>query len=382
MRGQSNWVFAGIFAFVLLTAVASSAEPIKAVSVKGFGEFGNDVKVVIDRIVPREETEFMDPTCVYWNKDDTYFVIDLGKVVQIEGITIQCDNNDDYRLEASEDGRNYSPLLDVSGDFGDIAFGMETISTLPGDPQYVPEAVMTPTRARYLKLSASGGDGAYAVSEVLIFGTITAKQVERPAPDTKQTGNLEQIFDAMDKDHDGRISLDEYAAIWKDKLDVRSNFAYFDKDQSGYIEKAEFLGLAEQLKSRKQGAKTTPMPEAKSPRAARSSNQTLPPALQGGQALKLDPEKVRNALAALREWPKLTQAAQSGRTGVIDEACRKYHFENWVELNMTVSLVCGLGAQLTNNPAAKDQLAALYGTEAVKILSTPQAREQLGDCPR
>jgi hypothetical protein len=55
----------------------------------------------------------------------------------------------------------------------------------------------------------------------------------------------------MRTDHDGKVSMDEYASRWKDKLDVQSNFAYFYKDHSGYIERAEYLGQAEDLKTKK-----------------------------------------------------------------------------------------------------------------------------------
>jgi hypothetical protein len=107
---------------------------------------------------------------VYWHTADTYFIIDLGAVVQIEGITLQVDNNDDYSLDDSVDDKNYTPLLFIGSDWGEIGFGMETISTIKGDPEYISKAALAPTRGRYLKLSAGGGDDAYAASEVLIFG--------------------------------------------------------------------------------------------------------------------------------------------------------------------------------------------------------------------
>ncbi len=237
-------------ALVFSFAVAAMAvEPIKAVSVKGFGEYGNNVRVLIDRVMPPEETEYMDLACVYWHTAETYFIIDMGEVIRIEGITLQVDNNDDYSLDVSIDGKNYTPLLFISSDWGEMGFGMETISTVKGDPEYVPEAMMAPTRGRYLKLSAGGGDVAYAASEVLVFGEKEAPASHQATATTKE--GLEQIFDSMDADHDGKVSLDEYAAKWKDKLDVQSNFAYFDKDRSGYIERAEYLGLAEGPKAKK-----------------------------------------------------------------------------------------------------------------------------------
>ena len=371
----------GLALFFSFAFTAMAVEPIKALSAKGFGEYGNNVGVLIDRSIPPEETEYMDPACVYWHTAETYFIIDLGTVVRIEGITIQADNNDDYILEVSEDGKKYSPLLFISSDWGEIGFGMETISTVKGDPEYVPEAALAPTRGRYLKLSAGGGDAAYAASEVLVFGT-----KEAPAPghstETHKKEGLEQIFDSMDADHNGKVSLDEYAAIWKNKLDVPANFDYFDKDHSGYIERSEYLGLARDLKTKKKPVPTAPPPKHTAATPSPSADETIPPALQGGINLKLDPNKVRNALPALSEWPKLTDAVKSGHNQVIDDACRKYHFENWYDLDMTMSRICNIGMQLMNNPSSKDYFSSRYGHEAVEILSTARARKELVNCPR
>ncbi|MCG7853628.1 MAG: hypothetical protein MIO92_14000 [Methanosarcinaceae archaeon] len=372
----------GLAVFFSFAVAAMAVEPIKALSVKGFGEYGNNAGVLIDRAIPPEETEYTDPACVYWHTAGTYFIIDLGSVVQIEGITIQVDNNDDYSLEVSEDGKKYSPLLFISSDWGEMGFGMETISTVKGNPEYIPEAALVPSRGRYLKLSAGGGDDAYAASEVLVFGKQDAP-ASHHATETPKKEGLEQIFDSMDADHDSKVSLDEYAAIWKDKLDVPANFAYFDKDHSGYIERSEYLGLARNLKTKKKPVPTAPPPKHMATPPSPSADETIPSALQGGINLKLDPNKVRNALPALSEWPKLTDAVKNGQTQVIDDACRKYHFESWYELDMIMSRICNIGTQLIDNPSSKDHFSSRYGQKAVDILSTAKARKELKKhCPR
>lgn len=96
--------------------------------------------------------------------------------------------------------------------------------------------------------------------------------------------------------------------------------------------------------------------------------------------MKLDPEKVKNALAAMDEWSELRRAAQTGNAGRIDAACKKYHFDNWFDLDMTLSRVCNVGSQLMTNPESRAHLSAMYGAEAVNILSAPEARKPLGNC--
>jgi hypothetical protein len=170
MHARRLRVIAGLFAFILLTGAMAAKKPITAAFAAGFGDYGEDAEILIDQSTPGEGTEYLDSACVYWYSMDTYFIIDLGKVFLIEAVTLQVDNNDDYTLEASEEGDEFTPFLYLSADWGETGFGMETISTLKDDPEHVPGAVISPTRARFLKVAATGGDQAYAVSEVLVFG--------------------------------------------------------------------------------------------------------------------------------------------------------------------------------------------------------------------
>ncbi|MFH1153057.1 MAG: hypothetical protein V1793_04515 [Pseudomonadota bacterium] len=387
----------GIAVFFYYSVAAMALEAVQAVSVNGFGEYSNDAGLLIDLTIPPEESDYMDPACVYWYTEDVYFIIDLGAVVQIQGVTIQADNNDDYNIDVSENGNDFVPLIVFSSDWGEMGFGMETVSTVKNDKEYVPEAMMSPIRARYLKLSARGGDGAYAVSEVLVFGekkvsgmtkltapALTTGSATLPAEEPVSAVNLdmEKIFNAIDADHDGKVSLDEYAAIWKDKFDVPKNFAYFDKNGSGCIERAEYLGLAENLKTRTKHDNSLPSLKPASSAPSQSAERSVPPALQGGIRLKLDPEKVRNALSALKEWSAATNAISTGNLRMVDEYVARYHFENWFDLNFYMNQVCIMGTQLMENPASKDQLSSTYGQEVVEILCTTQAWTQLKNCPR
>jgi hypothetical protein len=182
MFARSVRVIVGLIAFILMTAAVMAKKPITAVFATGFGDYGEDAGNLIDQSIPAQGTEYLDSACVYWYSTDTYFIIDLGKVYLIEGITLQVDNNDDYTVEVSEGGDEFTPYLYVSADWGETEYGMETISTLKGDPEKIPEAIVAPTRARFLKLAATGGDQAYAASEVLVFGK-EAMAMVCPKPD-------------------------------------------------------------------------------------------------------------------------------------------------------------------------------------------------------
>ena len=158
---------------------------------------------------------------------------------------------------------------------------METHSTLAA----------APAEARYLRLRGSEGDGAYGVSEVRVAseslapgatasvaapssasgsgsadaahgsaataaavpaGTAAAAKPSDLVGFSKQDAQdvtLEQAFDAVDANHDGKLTKTEYAAIWKDKSGVDDNFAYFDHDHSGFIEKQEYLSFPDRLRA-------------------------------------------------------------------------------------------------------------------------------------
>jgi hypothetical protein len=97
---------------------------------------------------------------------------DLGEVLPIRAALLQGDNNDEYTLWASEDGLTFTPLWKVP--LEPLA-GMRTRTTKTLD-----------AKARYLRLTADGGDGMYSVGEVQVFAEATALATEtvtrRPTP--------------------------------------------------------------------------------------------------------------------------------------------------------------------------------------------------------
>jgi hypothetical protein len=96
--------------------------------------------------------------------------LDLGSVQPIRCALVQGDNNDTYHLAGSIDGAVWTTLFDAGPAIGS---GMRTrTAQLDG-------------RARYVRLSASGGDGLYAVGEVGVYANCPS---EWPPPLRRKWG--------------------------------------------------------------------------------------------------------------------------------------------------------------------------------------------------
>jgi hypothetical protein len=80
---------------------------------------------------------------------------DLGDIVPIEAALLQGDNNDDFILWGSLDGNFFSPLWRAPQD---AMAGLRTRTTRS-----------LKAHARFLRLTAEGGDRMYSVGELMVF---------------------------------------------------------------------------------------------------------------------------------------------------------------------------------------------------------------------
>lgn len=99
----------------------------------------------------------------FWRTDLTSVVAGSGQVVWDLGQTrpircgfLQGDNNDWYELSGSDDGTSFTPLWSAAPILGKPGMQSRTVQNLQGS-------------ARYVKLTAHGGDGYYSVSELGLF---------------------------------------------------------------------------------------------------------------------------------------------------------------------------------------------------------------------
>jgi hypothetical protein len=126
------------------------------------------------------------PAGDFWNtgltailpSSESFITVDLGQEMAIAAAFIQADNNDRYFLAGSLDGTSFVTLWDAPAVRGS---GLRTRKT---------DAISG--RARYLRLSAAGGDGAYSVSELQVFSAVPSIFPEPPGGVAPESSPLTQ----------------------------------------------------------------------------------------------------------------------------------------------------------------------------------------------
>jgi len=150
-----------------------SASVVVAASSNGVSgiDFSNELSLLSDGVVPPESTDWAAPSNVFWDfqEGSLYFEFDLGDVVSVNDLLMSADNNDWYGVDYSTDGFSWNRLATLDAGVGNVDYGMETFSTLGADPSYEATLDFAPTQARYLRVYADGGDGAYALGEFQIY---------------------------------------------------------------------------------------------------------------------------------------------------------------------------------------------------------------------
>jgi len=72
-----------------------------------------------------------------------------------------------------------------------------------------------------------------ALAVILAAGCATIQKQESPF-------DRQGLFDALDKNKDGKIGRDEYYSIWKDTVEAEKYFRRFDKNGDGFLTFDEF----------------------------------------------------------------------------------------------------------------------------------------------
>ena len=152
-----------VFAFSCSTPASNSPEQVNRLA-------GKSAKVANGAEHAERLTDGMlAPNGDFWNtaltgllpSSQATMTFDLGSEMPIAAAFIQADNNDRYLLEGSVDGATYTTLWEAPPVRGS-GLRARTSDTISG-------------RARYLRLSAAGGDGAYSVSELQVFSVVPAR---------------------------------------------------------------------------------------------------------------------------------------------------------------------------------------------------------------
>ena len=92
---------------------------------------------------------------VYWNGIGKVFKFAFNDLYRIDGVSLSIDNNDTYALEYSTDDRIWSALFSVGANLGEIGWGMDTMSTVATDPEYI-EGVLRKARIQSADVLVEG----------------------------------------------------------------------------------------------------------------------------------------------------------------------------------------------------------------------------------
>lgn len=90
---------------------------------------------------------------------------DLGRPEIIAALRIQADNNDRYDVQGSLDGERWYPIWAAGG------VDLPGVQTRTSNP--------LTASARFLRLTASGGDGMYSITELEVFDSVAALEGAR-----------------------------------------------------------------------------------------------------------------------------------------------------------------------------------------------------------
>ena len=171
MKYFISFILILVLAFGMLSA--AEASQISVVSVTGNGTYNNSLGLLTDGNFPGEGGQWQTNT-VWWNGTGPYFTFDLGAAYLVEDLLLSVDNNDSYAVSYSADGVSWGALLTISSSYGEVGWGMDTMSTVSGQGEYIYQIDFSSVVARYLRIVATGGDNMYSVGEFQVYGSSTS----------------------------------------------------------------------------------------------------------------------------------------------------------------------------------------------------------------
>jgi len=160
---------------------AAQAGYLTPASVSGTGTFNHSLTLLSDGTIAPEQTDWQNAANVWWNGTGVAFTYNLGSIKRIEDIVFSADNNDRMEFAYSTNNVNFTTLVISEVAYGEVNFGMDTMSTFSGDPEYISQLDFAPVNAQYIRFRAIDGDNSYAFSEVAVYGSELAAVPAPPA---------------------------------------------------------------------------------------------------------------------------------------------------------------------------------------------------------
>ncbi len=155
--------FAGLFLTLTLPGISQAS-----LSVTGTGSYNHSLSLLTDGTVPTEGSYWLGSESINWTDTTTTFTLDLGSLSNINNILVSVDNNDDYSVEWSTDNQSWYSLLTIDSSYGEITWGMDTMSSDSANPEYISALDFAPVTAQYIRIFATGGDDSYAIGELQV----------------------------------------------------------------------------------------------------------------------------------------------------------------------------------------------------------------------
>lgn len=174
-----------ITAVMLLLCISQTAhaELLSFTSISTNGSITNGAAVIDDSFPP--EGQGWTINTAYWHGTESYIAFNLGQIYTIEDIILSVDNNDDYTILYTENWEsslsNWMTLATIYQRYGEIGGGMDTMSSVAGDAEYISQIDFSAVEAQYLLIRAIGGDDCYSVGEFDVYGSPVTSAVPEPA---------------------------------------------------------------------------------------------------------------------------------------------------------------------------------------------------------
>lgn len=163
----------------IVAATIGQAQAITPVSVTGSGTFNNSLSLLTDGDFANGSW-WTDASNVHWNNQlgttGVVITVDFGALFNLKDIAYGVDHNDFYQVQVSKDNLTWNTLFVSLPNYIDGAF----LGPYPSMIRKTSDAAglgysnlidFPVVQARYARIFAIGGDGAYAVSELQFTGT-------------------------------------------------------------------------------------------------------------------------------------------------------------------------------------------------------------------
>lgn len=173
-----------------LSATIINAAPISTTVSAKAGGFSDDLTRLNNGTFPAEGSAWNSNATVSWKGLGKAFTFAFDDLYRVEDIRLSVDNNDSYALDYSIDNQSWASLFTILPSYGEISGGMDTMSSVLGDAEYVAQIDFSPVEARYVRIQAIGGDKSYAIGEVAFSGTRIQPQTAQPTATVPEPGML------------------------------------------------------------------------------------------------------------------------------------------------------------------------------------------------